>query len=430
MNLASRFLFARCLGVLLLAVWPFVAPAQPRAAADLRWVASWAAAPQDYVQTPLPPGVAPLPAAPVPTFGSRTLRQRLQPMLGGEQVRIRFSNLFGKVPLRVMAASVARGTGAGAVSPATLQRLRFDGRNGITIAPGEEAWSDAVRLGVEPGQDVVVTFRLDPRMPFATVHHLPQGGTWTMPGNALMRPQWRDATSSPWNHVVTGLDVANGATPRVVVAFGDSITEGVGADDAQALPARYPDRLASRLRERPGSAGSFAVINAGIAGNRLLADGIGPSGVERFRRDVLAQSGVTHVVILIGINDIGLSLPPAMQALAPAFKPPSAEQITAGLQQLVFEAHAKGVKVLLGTLLPFKGAGYWSEEKEARRQAVNRWIRGRQDVDAVVDFDKVLRNPADPATLNPLYDSGDHLHPRNAGYAAMAGAIDLKELQE
>ena len=151
----------------------------------------------------------------------------------------------------------------------------------------------------------------------------------------LMRPQWRDATPSPWNHVVTGLDVANGATPRVVVAFGDSITEGVGADDAQALPARYPDRLATRLRERPGSAGSFAVLNAGIAGNRLLADGVGPSGVERFGRDVLAQSGVTHAVILIGINDIGLSLPPAMQALAPASSRPAPSRSPTGLQQLI-----------------------------------------------------------------------------------------------
>jgi lysophospholipase L1-like esterase len=330
--------------------------------------------------------------------------------------------------LRIAGASVARSTGPDAVSPATLQGLRFGGSASVTIAPGEERWRDGARLGVEPGQAVAVSFQPEARTPFATAHHL--GSTSMAPGPALMQPQWRDAAPSPWNHIVTGLDVASPATPRVVVAFGDSITQGLGVDEAQALPSRYPDRLAARLREQPGSAGSFAVINAGIAGNRLLTDGVGPRGIERFRRDVLAQSGVTHAVVLIGINDIGFSLPVAIQGFAPVFQPPSAEQITAGLQQLIEEAHAKGVKVLLGTITPFKGAASWTEEKEARRQAVNRWIRGRQDVDAIVDFDSALRNPADPAALHPLYDGGDHLHPGNAGYAAMADAVDLRKLRE
>lgn len=409
---------------LLLGLWPAAVSAQPRAPKEVRWVASWAAAPQDYLKAPLQPGMP----APVPVFDGRALRLMVLPTLGGERVRVRFSNLFGKTPLRIAGASVARSTGPDAVSPATLQRLRFGGRRGVTIAPGEERWSDGARLGVEPGQSVGVSFQVDAGTRFATVHHL--GSTSMAPESALMQPQWRAASPSLWNHVVTGLDVASPGTPRVVVAFGDSITQGVGAGEGQALPARYPDRLAARVREQPGSAGSVAVINAGIAGNRLLADGVGPRGVERFRRDVLAQSGVTHAVILIGINDIGLSFPTAVQGFAPVAHPPSAEQITVGLQQLIEEAHAKGVKVLLGTITPFKGAASWSEEKELRRQAVNRWIRGRQDVDAVVDFDRALRNPVDPAALHPLYDAGDHLHPGNAGHAAMADAVDLKELRE
>ena len=279
----------------------------------MRWVASWAAAPQDYLKAPLQPG---MPAdAPVPVFDGRTLRLQVLPSLGGERVRVRFSNLFGKTPLRIAGASVARSTGPDAVSPATLQRLRFGGRRGVTIAPGEERWSDGARLGVEPGQSVAVSFQVEAGTRFATVHHL--GSTSMAPEPALMQPQWRAASPSSWNHVVTGLDVASPGTPRVVVAFGDSITQGVGAGEGQALPARYPDRLAARVREQPGSAGSVAVINAGIAGNRLLADGVGPRGIERFRRDVLAQSGVTHAVILIGINDIGLSFPTAVQGFAP-----------------------------------------------------------------------------------------------------------------
>ena len=433
MNLVLRFscrvrtlALACCVGA---GLW--LLPTLAAQAAEPQWAASWAAAPQDYAQLPVSPGAAPPSPQALAANGAQTLRERLYPTLGGHQVRIRFSNVFGKVPLHIAGASVARGTGGAAVSPAMLRRLRFDGRDDVTIAPGAQAWSDAARFDLAPGQAVAVSFRIDRPTPFATVHHLPPGASWSVPGDAVLRASWRDATPSPWNHVVTGLDVAARTAPRVIVAFGDSITEGVGVDDAQGQLSRYPDQLATRLRDRPGA--PFAVINAGLAGNRLLADIAGPRGVDRFERDVLAQSGVTHVLILLGINDILMSppagLPESAMPLAPG---PDAAQITAGLAQLIRQAHAKGVKVLLGTLLPYKGTPtpFWSEDKEARRQAVNDWIRGRRDVDAVIDFDAVLRNPADPAALNPRYDSGDHLHPGRAGYAAMAAAVDPRELQE
>jgi lysophospholipase L1-like esterase len=432
MNLVSRFF--RCTREAALACCAcacLLLPTAAARAADSHWAASWAAAPQDYQQLPVPPGAAPPPPQALAANGAQTLRERLYPTLGGRHVRIRFSNAFGKVPLHIAAASVARGTGGAAVSPAMLRRLRFGGRGDVTIAPGAEAWSDAARFDLAPGQAVAVSFLVDRPTPFATVHHLPPDASWSVAGDAVLRASWRDATPSPWNHVVTGLDIAARTIPRVVVAFGDSITEGVGAGDAQGLPSRYPDQLATRLRGRPGA--PVAVINAGIAGNRLLADIAGPRGVDRFQRDVLGQSGVTHALILLGINDILMSPPAGLPESALPLPPgPDAAQITAGLAQLIREAHDGGVKVLLATLLPFKGtpAPFWSEDKEARRQAVNRWIRGRQDVDAVVDFDAVLRNPADPAALNPRYDSGDHLHPGRAGYAAMAAAIDPRLLQE
>jgi lysophospholipase L1-like esterase len=174
-----------------------------------------------------------------------------------------------------------------------------------------------------------------------------------------------------------------------------------------------------------------SVLNAGIGGNRLLVDGLGPHGLARFARDALGQSGVTHTVVLLGTNDIGRSVflgapgnPDTVHDL------PTAERITEGLQQLVKQARAKGIKVLLGTVPPFRNTPYWNEDNEAMRNAVNRWIRSRQDVDGVIDFDAALRNPADPQTLNPQFDNGDHLHPNKAGHAAMAAAIDLKELQE
>ncbi|MDM0067492.1 SGNH/GDSL hydrolase family protein [Variovorax sp. J31P207] len=217
------------------------------------------------------------------------------------------------------------------------------------------------------------------------------------------------------------------ADAGVVVAFGDSITAGAGAVEEQGRPVRYPDRLAARLRAMPGDAGS-TVVNAGISGNRLLADGVGTKGIARFAQDALAQRGLTHVVILIGINDIGFSVPEG--AAGPIRGQPAAEEITAGLEQLVQQARARGVKVLLGTLLPFKGSSYWSKEKESRRDAVNRWIRSRRHVEAVVDFDAAMRDPSDPQALKAAYDSGDHLHPGNAGYAAMADAIDLRALRK
>ena len=423
MDLVSRRRFAlaglaHCAGVWLLAATPLHAQPKPR------WAASWAAAPLSYIPAPLFPGLPALPAKPQ-IFQGQSLRQQMVASLGGERVRVRFSNLFGRQPLHIVEASVAISEGANAVSPATLQRLRFGGRTGIRIAPGEEAWSDGAGLRVEAGQTVAVSYQVPAGTPFATLH--PLGATVMVPGAAVMQTHWRDAAPSPVNHVVTGLDVAARGTPRVVVAFGDSITQG-GTTDPQARPASYAERLGARLREEANGDGGVAVINAGIGGNRLLLDGTGPRALDRFRRDALGQSGVTHVLVLIGINDIGVSLPAPLQGLSPAFRPATAEQLTGGLQQLIGQARERGVKVLLGTITPFKGAGYWSEEKELRRQAVNRWIRGRQDVDAVVDFDQALRDPADPAAMSPLYDSGDHLHPGPAGYAAMADAIDLRVL--
>ncbi|MET0543359.1 MAG: SGNH/GDSL hydrolase family protein [Variovorax sp.] len=398
--------------------------AQGAPAATPRWTASWAAAPQLYLPPPATAGKA-SPTA----FRDQTVRQRVFPTVGGDRIRVRFSNLFGSAPLHIAEAGVARSTGGDAISTGTLQPLHFAGARGVTIAPGAEVWSDAAPLRVRAGQAVAVSFHLDVQTAFATAHHLPLGATWVAPGNAVRSAKLPGASASEWNHVVTGLDVVRTGPTRVVVAFGDSITEGVNGFGP--LQGRYPDRLAERLRDPVGGAATVAVLNAGIAGNRLLSDWVGPSGASRFARDVLGQSGVTHVIVLIGINDIGLdTLGGPAGGPVPVGSPVTADQLTAGLQRLVDMARERGVKVLLGTLLPMKGSGYWTAANEARRQAVNRWIRGRQQVDAVVDFDAALRDANDPLALDSRYDSGDHLHPADAGYAAMATAVDLGELRE
>ncbi|MEJ8824352.1 GDSL-type esterase/lipase family protein [Variovorax humicola] len=405
--------------------------AQPRADAP-RWIASWAAAPQSLPAQPPVTGAQPA-SARVPTltpaFRAQTVRERVFPTVDGETARVRFSNRFGAVPLHVAEASIALGTGGSAISPASLQALSFGGRHDITIAPGAEAWSDSVPAAVRAGQATVVSFYLDQPTPFGTVHRMPADATWVAPDNAVSQATLAGAAPSQWNHIVTGLDVMTRGPARVVVAFGDSITEGVNA--FSLVRGRYPDRLAERLRDATPGGPVVAVLNAGIAGNRLLSEVAGPSGIDRFARDVLAQSGVTHAVILLGINDIGFETFFGTPGLPlPATRTATAPRLIAGLKRLVDMARARGVKVMLGTLTPVKGSGYWSEQNEEIRQAVNRWIRDQQAVITVVDFDAALRDPDDPQALDPVYDSGDHLHPGEAGNAAMAAAVDSRELRQ
>jgi lysophospholipase L1-like esterase len=203
----------------------------------------------------------------------------------------------------------------------------------------------------------------------------------------------------------------------VVVAFGDSITDGLGSTiDANR---RYPNFLSRRLNATEGI-GPYSTVNAGISGNRVLRDGRGPSGLSRFSRDALGQTGVTDIILLLGINDIGVSgRLPEQDA--------SAEAISDGLETLIAEAEARDVRVFLGTLLPLKGtnAPYYSDSAEIKRQALNTWIRSNQDVDGIIDFDQAMKDATDPLMMSPSYDSGDHLHPNDAGYEVMANAIDL-----
>ncbi|MEJ8852058.1 SGNH/GDSL hydrolase family protein [Variovorax rhizosphaerae] len=402
-------------------------PAMAQSRSDApRWIASWVAAPQGLP----PPVVNGAHAAPPLAFQAQTVRERVFPTISGEQARVRFSNRFGAAPLHMAEATIALGTGGSAVSPASLQPLLFGGRPDVTIAPGADAWSDAVPVPVRAGQAMAISFYLDQRTPFGTVHQIPVGASWIAPGNAVGDATLPAAAPSAWNHIVTGLDVMSRGPARVVVAFGDSITEGVNG--FAPVLGRYPDRLAERLRDGAPGSPVVSVLNAGIAGNRLLSEGIGPSGIDRFARDVLAQSGVTHAIVLLGINDIGVetfSGGPG-SGLPSATRTASAERLIAGLQRLVDMARARGVKVLLGTLMPVKGSPYWSAQNEQIRQAVNHWIREQRAVNPVVDFDAALRDPQDPQALNPLYDSGDHLHPGDAGNAAMAAAIDPRDLMQ
>jgi lysophospholipase L1-like esterase len=373
--------------------------------------AIWAASQQSYDEVLPFPGVpAPQPAS----FTDQTLRQIMRISAGGDAVRVRFSNLFGSEPLTIDGAGVARSMSGANVDGGAQAELLFDGNPSVTIAAGSEAWSDFAPLAVPPNSDLAVSIYLAEETAVHTVHSLARQTAYVAPGNAVSAATLPGAETRPLYYWISGIEATSPGSHRVLVAFGDSITDGFNSTIDAAR--RYPNYLSRDLLGDPATS-SYSVVNSGISGNRVLNDVVGPSGASRFGRDVLGQTGVTDVIILLGINDIGFS----------AFSPDqdvSAEQITAGLGRFVANAKADDVAVYLATLLPFEGAGYYSEIGETKRQAVNDWIRDNPDVDGVIDFDQLMQDPANPGTMLPAYDSGDNLHPNDQGYEVMAGAID------
>ncbi|WP_299051396.1 SGNH/GDSL hydrolase family protein [uncultured Nocardioides sp.] len=397
-------------------------PSQPseQAAADLppgsSWVGSWGAALHEAGEAD---EIAP------EGFTDVTLRQVARLSLGGDALRLRLSNVYGDRPLEIGAVTVAvrRGNqGRPRVDIVDLRRVTFDGQESTSIPVGEVLASDPVRVRVPDLADVVVSMHLPgPTGPatwqasaFAT-SFVAEGEHVTDPGDAF-------ETLDESRYFLAGVDVATDDDDGTVVFVGDSIT--AGANSSVDADLRYPDQVAARLlggtAASAGSAGSTGpvgrcgVVNAGIGGNRVLS-GSGRTGdpvLDRFDRDVLAVPGVRTVVVLAGINDIG----GAEGDLEP-------EELIDAYRTLVDRARADGVRVIGATLTPFTGFGYATEAGEADRQAVNDWIRSTDELDGVVDTDRVLRDPADPARLRPSYDSGDSLHPSDEGFAAVAAAV-------
>jgi lysophospholipase L1-like esterase len=371
------------------------------AAQSGHWVGTWATSPGE-------------PAAP---YEDTTLRQIVYVSIGGDQIRVRFSNLFGEGPLEIAAASVAVPAAGADVVPGTLTPLTFGGEPSVTIAAGARALSDPVDFDLAPASTLAVSLYVAGPTVSSTMHtlahqtnYVSSPGDYT--GDAVM-PVAAEVFSWFW---LSGIEVFGHPNSEAVVTAGDSITEGFNS--TLNANARYPDELARRLLARKPGRPQTAVLNAGISGNRLLSDVFGPNGQSRLDRDVLSESGATRVILLEGINDLGLG--------GSLFPPPvSAEQIIAGYKQVIRRVQAQGLEIYLGTITPCKGfetilPGYWSPAVEAERQAINAWIRETDMHDGFVDFDAALRNPADPESLLPVYDSGDFLHPSDAGYARMA----------
>ncbi len=405
------------------AVWSLAAAALSaswgisRADSDERarhWVATWTAS----QQAPEPPIIGANPAQ----FSNQTIRQILHVSIGGSTVRVRLSNEFGRTPLQVGEVRIAHQLAGASIVPGSDRAVTFGGRSSVTIPAGAPLLSDPIAIPVEPLSNMVVSMYLPEAVQSSTFHSLGVQTTYvSSPGNftAAVTPPIA-ATTTSW-FFLSGLSVLADKRGAAVVAVGDSITDGFASSvDANR---RWPNLLAARLQNR-AELRHVAVVDHGISGNRTLHDFIGPNALARFDRDLSGSPGARWVILLEGINNIGIP-----GAFGLANEQVSADDIIGGHRQLIARAKERGLKIYGATLTPFEGTifpGYYTAAGEAKRQAVNAWIRQSGEFDAVVDFDKAIRDPANPGRMLAAYDSGDHLHPNDAGYQAMANAIDLR----
>jgi lysophospholipase L1-like esterase len=374
----------------------------------MHWVGTWTATP------------APAEGA---AFSNHTLRMIPRVSIGGSRLRVRISNAYGIRPLAIGAARVGLRSTGPAVVPGSNRRLTFGGEPSATIAAGALIVSDPVELAFAPLADLAVSVHLPGDLPVSfgiTGRYARQTNYVSPPGNFSaeeVMPVGR--LTDDW-YFVCGVDVVAPKETGAIVAVGDSLTDAnISTHDGHHS---WPSQLARRLMARQGGRPT-AVMNQGLGGNRILHDIRGDSGLRRFDRDVLAQPGVTHTVIMLGTNDLR-NRPGKIEEEV------TAPQMIAGLKQFAVRGQAGGVRVIVATLTPFENEtflpGAWNPKREAVRQTVNEWLRKTDDFDAIVDFDRALRDPDHPTSMLPIYDCGDHLHPSDLGYRAMGDAIDLK----
>ena len=394
----------------LLAVSALAAPKGKAHAPAVSWVGTWASAPMLEE-----PRFAP----PEPGFVDSTIRQIVHVSIGGKQIRVRFSNAFGATPLTIPSAHVALSAGGSAIRPKTDKPLTFDDKPSVTIPPGALMYSDALDFDLPAFSDLAVTVYLDGVPEAVTTHPAAHANSYFLVGNSVSAAELTNATRAEHWYFLNGVDVLPAAPSAAIVTLGDSITDGTHSTTDENR--RWPDDLARRLHANPATA-HIAVLNEGIGGNRLLNDGAGPNALARFDRDVLGQSGVRWLVVLEGVNDLGTELRPR----APGEKPATAQTLIAAYQQIIQRAHAHHIRVFGATILPYAGAFYYAPSGEADRQTINKWIRASGQFDGVIDLDAATRDPHDPSHLSPQADSGDHLHPGDAGYQSMANAVNLK----
>jgi lysophospholipase L1-like esterase len=423
-------LVVRALTGILVGLLPILVMAQDTT--GKHWIGTWAAAPQP----PMPGHLQ--------NFRNQTLRLIIHTSAGGKRVRIKISNTFGDHPFLIGAAHIARRMNAADIDPTSDRTLKFRGQSSTKVAAGSMVESDPVALEVPALSDLAVSLFLPASTEVMTAHVLAKQTSYLSPetGDSTGEVKFPVAKKISTWPFLTGVDVEASTRGLAIVAFGSSLTDGDGIDPDSN--GRWPDVLAERLQKRGGGHAELGVLNEGVIGNRLLNDSpvhaaggrfgavLGQAGLRRFKRDVLAQSGAKYVIVGLGINDIAMpgSLTPASESI-------KAESIIAGYRQLISLAHQTGIRIIGTTHPPFENSfleldptlppvTFYTPEKEDVRQRVNAWILSSREFDAVIDFDAVLRDPNHRTRLLPTYDSGDHLHPNNAGCRAEGNAVPLQ----
>ena len=379
------------------------------------WVGSWASS----QQIPEPRNALP-PAA----LRDATLRQMVHLTLGGKELRVRLSNAFGTAPLTIVAVHVASPVSkeTGSIDVTTDKALTFGGSPSVTIQAGADYYSDPVAFDAPALSDLAITLYLEVPPERQTSHPGSRETSFLVHGNHVADATLAGASTFSHWYLISGVDVKESVPCAAIVVLGDSMADGhATADDTDT---RWPDDLARRLHSSPATR-RLSVLNAGTGGNRLLLDGLGPNALARFGRDVLAQTGVRYLMVLEAANDLGSAT--RLAPISAAQHTMLVHQIIGAYEQIILRAHAHGITVIGGTLVPLMGSDYYHPPAatEADREEINAWIRQPGHFDAVVDFDRVIRDPKNPKRMLPVYDSGDHLHPSPAGYRAMAAAIPL-----
>lgn len=407
-----------------------------------RWITTWAASPQAYVPPPANVTVAPEYRLPV-SIKDQTVRQIVHVSAGGDPIRIRLSNEFGTRRVTIGAAAVAISDGEDRIKPGSSRAITFAGRSSVVIPPGAPILSDPVALEVASLSDVAISLYLPEDTQPKTIHAEGlQTAYLSTRGNVVAAAAVPGATTFTQRLFLTSMEVRTDTVKGTIVALGDSITDGERT--RPNTDQRWPDLLAKRLAAASANSMPFGMANEGISGNALLHSAVyggaadsNPSALARFDRDVGGLSGVSHLIVMDGVNDldsIGMKVDgrridvPSLAA--------SADDMIGGYQQIIARAHAHGIKVFGATIMPYEGEGIetdgrvtqenaWSPAKETMRTAINHWILDSHAFDGVIDFDAVVRDPTHPSRLRSEFDSGDHIHPSDAGIAAMANSIDL-----
>ncbi|MHB8579966.1 MAG: GDSL-type esterase/lipase family protein [Ignavibacteriaceae bacterium] len=375
---------------------------QGTSAASEKWVGTWSTAPQ-LVETSNNP--------PSPGLSNNTLRQIVHVSIGGDSLRIRFSNEFSKSSVTLTSVHIAVSKGNGIIDTTTDKTIFFNGKLDVTMAPGTAVTSDSFLFALQPLTNVAITIYFGNTSPDVTGHPGSRTTSYLLTGNEVSKADFTGAITTDHWYIINTIDVLAPDSAYAVDILGDSITDGRGSGTNKQ--DRWPDELARRFQANPETR-HVAVLNEGIGGNCVLGTCLGPSALSRFGRDVLNQNGVKWVIILEGINDIGNAWNSTQVA----------QNLIAAFGQMIDSAHARGLLVYGATLLPFGGSFYDSPDHQKAWQTVNDWIRNSGRFDAVIDLDSAMQNPSKPSEILPRYDSGDHLHPNETGHHMMAEAVD------